>query len=1096
MVLKKDRVQTWLDGSEFATFQSIDDASHSAGAIFNASNQDYDFTIKGDDTTPIFQVYGESGGNRIRIRDHLTIGKNEAVSHAQMVDWGLAVTGSSLFYSGGSSLTNINAISAVGDISGTTDLHIDGDTHTTNLILAADGYIMPATSSNTIKMRAQTYDGEMVSIGPDLFQVNMNSVGSVMVTPTSAKFNATNQDQDFSVMTNGGNFSIENNASFDLLALANSGGTSIGGTTSRWPTVNGQASSIPLRTLQVNGITTIYSGGTGNAWSADTTALTVIGDISGATDLYLDGESLIKGNLGVTGGTYSNILSAQTQHIADTLGVSGMTTLGSVGISGQYIKYLNTSNRIFLSSDPATTPSKLYEDWILPDGDHLYFGTGEDLDIYHNGSNSYIDNNNGSLYVTSSVLYLGDTTSETTVQDNLTVNDDLTVNTNTLYVDATNAKIGINTLVPDGLLTLSGGTGFIVYDLEGGTAAFVNGFTRAAFASGADPTNLSPGDQIKFSDGDDTWTYIVDYTSGTYLFITEAYDGVNVTLSNDELLYSNGEAIQLKTYVGASPSFQVSGTSIMSGTTDLLDIFVGSEKAYWSANTDSTISPSGSNATTSVNISGALGISGSTSVLGPLSGAGDISIVGDITMGEYLYHSGDANTYLRFQTDTVNLVAGGQSMIKLDTTVSQDKVQINNSNADIDLNVMGDDGSVILSTDAANNRVGVNTDEPSQALDVVGNINTTGSVNISGTTNINGVISGTTDARFGGNLGVSGNTYWPDNGKAIFGAGNDLSIIHNSVKSIITNTTGELLFENEATDADIRFKGDDDGDTITALTLDMSDAGTAIFNHDISLTDNGQILLGTGSDLKIYHSGSHSIIQDAGAGDLQIKGSIVKIRGTSVSEDCAIFNENGSVELYYDNSKKFETTVDGVTIPENLNISGTTTLTAGGATFYPRPNLYFFANCDAATVGPASDGSFPSTNTTDVSFGVTHNNNTTVFDWTAEELTITRAGLYKFTYNVTLEGGADGTTSNRTGGGVALLRKPSGGSYAVVDGAESYTYNRIANIERNTGTVSIIYNVTADDVFKIVFIRTGAQSASSKLGTITAGTAWTVEAVT
>ena len=130
-------------------------------------------------------------------------------------------------------------------------------------------------------------------------------------------------------------------------------------------------------------------------------------------------------------------------------------------------------------------------------------------------------------------------------------------------------------------------------------------------------------------------------------------------------MYSNGEAIQLKTYVGASPSFQVSGTSIMSGTTDLLDIFVGSEKAYWSANTDSTISPSGSNATTSVNISGALGISGSTSVLGPLSGAGDISIVGDITMGEYLYHSGDANTYLRFQTDTVNLVAGGQSMIKL-----------------------------------------------------------------------------------------------------------------------------------------------------------------------------------------------------------------------------------------------------------------------------------------------------------------------------------------------------------------------------------------------------------------------------------------------
>ena len=70
--------------------------------------------------------------------------------------------------------------------------------------------------------------------------------------------------------------------------------------------------------------------------------------------------------------------------------------------------------------------------------------------------------------------------------------------------------------------------------------------------------------------------------------------------------------------------------------------------------------------------------------------------------------------------------------------------------------------------------------------------------------------------------------------------------------------------------------------TITALTLDMSDAGTAIFNHDISLADNGQILLGNaGDDLKIYHSGSHSIIQDAGTGNLELKGSIGKNKGYS-----------------------------------------------------------------------------------------------------------------------------------------------------------------------------------------------------------------------
>ena len=41
-----------------------------------------------------------------------------------------------------------------------------------------------------------------------------------------------------------------------------------------------------------------------------------------------------------------------------------------------------------------------------------------------------------------------------------------------------------------------------------------------------------------------------------------------------------------------------------------------------------------------------------------------------------------------------------------------------------------------------------------------------------------------------------------------------------------------------------------------------------------------------------------------------------------------------------------------------------------------------------------------------------------------------------------------------------------------------------------------MYNVTANDVFKVVFIRTGASNAGSKLGTITAGTAWTIEAIT
>ena len=57
---------------------------------------------------------------------------------------------------------------------------------------------------------------------------------------------------------------------------------------------------------------------------------------------------------------------------------------------------------------------------------------------------------------------------------------------------------------------------------------------------------------------------------------------------------------------------------------------------------------------------------------------------------------------------------------------------------------------------------------------------------------------------------------------------------------ILTSATETQLF-NQQQDADIVFKGDDGGSAVTALTLDMSDAGTATFNHDILTGLNANI---------------------------------------------------------------------------------------------------------------------------------------------------------------------------------------------------------------------------------------------------------------
>jgi hypothetical protein len=90
----------------------------------------------------------------------------------------------------------------------------------------------------------------------------------------------------------------------------------------------------------------------------------------------------------------------------------------------------------------------------------------------------------------------------------------------------------------------------------------------------------------------------------------------------------------------------------------------------------------------------------------------------------------------------------------------------------------------------------------------------------------------------------------------------------------------------------------------TFLWVNATDAWTS--SEHIHLGDNKKLLLGTGSDFQIYHNGSTSFLTD-GIGDLRIRGDAVKIQSAS-GENSARFIANGAVELYYDNSKKFETT--------------------------------------------------------------------------------------------------------------------------------------------------------------------------------------------
>ena len=140
------------------------------------------------------------------------------------------------------------------------------------------------------------------------------------------------------------------------------------------------------------------------------------------------------------------------------------------------------------------------------------------------------------------------------------------------------------------------------------------------------------------------------------------------------------------------------------------------------------------------------------------------------------------------------------------------------------------------------------------------------------------------------------------------------------------NLSGNNLnIHSSINDADIVFKGEDGGSTITALTLDMSDAGTASFNHDIKLSDNSKALFGDDSDFEIYHSGSGSIVREASAGNLVLAGNDVNITNGAMDETHIDCNNNGSVDLYHNNVKKFETTSAGVDVTGTVTFDGGTT---------------------------------------------------------------------------------------------------------------------------------------------------------------------------
>ena len=131
-------------------------------------------------------------------------------------------------------------------------------------------------------------------------------------------------------------------------------------------------------------------------------------------------------------------------------------------------------------------------------------------------------------------------------------------------------------------------------------------------------------------------------------------------------------------------------------------------------------------------------------------------------------------------------------------------------------------------------------------------------------------------------------------------------------------------------------------DTTPQLGGDLDSNG-----NDILLGDDCEIKLGTGGDLKLEHqsSSNHSYITEVGGGNLYIQASNLILRDAGTLEHFLDGTQNGAVNLYYDGTKKFETSSGGAVVS---NGTGDAQLNIRGGSSDGRATIQFITDDNAA----------------------------------------------------------------------------------------------------------------------------------------------------
>ena len=566
----------------------------------------------------------------------------------------------------------------------------------------------------------------------------------------------------------------------------------------------------------------------------------------------------------------------------------------------------------FLSADSSG-------DLIMPDSDKIEFGSDSDMTMYHDDTNAYITNSKGALKIADQssgiAISIGHTTSEVTVNDNLTVTGDLTVNgtttsINQAYIDVTNAfvfegssanahetTLGIVDPTADATINLpamAAGTYYLpvlaaasttsitstpaeLNILDGvtatatelnyldittlGTAAASKALTWASdstwTAAGGTCANLCTVTTVDINGGTIDGAVIcgastaagsfaaLAATTGTFSGILKTDDNTDATSTTDGSLQTDG------------------GLSVVKDCIFGNDVKLLTDSSVFAMGVDSDFTITHDNATGATIATGATGLAISAPAVTVSSSAASSPILhitnthAGATSGELRFNKDSAsaadsdimglisfygtddsdNTHerLAYVDAIITDSAHGSEAASLrfyvaenDATLTAGLVIAGQADADGEVDVTIGAGAASTATVAGSLTVtgDIILDDGGSLKEAGG----TAAITFDGSGNVTKIGQ---DSPSSGEFLKFDGTNWVAASATVSGlACDDLSVGDAAVT--VSTSVGNITIETQANDTDIIFNVDDGGSQITALTLDGSDDGAAIFKSKVT----------------------------------------------------------------------------------------------------------------------------------------------------------------------------------------------------------------------------------------------------------------------